>query len=214
MSLEIGQGFEKIYGRAFYGFGYSTDISAAPGKRTMSEAEEKTLNIPEGIVSVGEEAFSQCRNIDILSLPSTLENTGVHSFYLSGIPTKVLINRKTPPVMLPGENLSLTQCVFNPQMLTESKLVFPVGITPSDYFMNPNWNFSHYEESDFAGVNSIRIGKDDFTVEGMNVHTKDGSILELYDMNGRLIDSGCAVRPSTHGIYILKVQGSDFKIAL
>ena len=180
----------------------------------MSEAEEKTLNIPEGIVSVGEEAFSQCRNIDILSLPSTLENTGVHSFYLSGIPTKVLINRKTPPVMLPGENLSLTQCVFNPQMLTESKLVFPVGTTPSDYFMNPNWNFSHYEESDLAGVNSIRIGKDDFTVEGMNVHTKEGSILELYDMNGRLIDSGCAVRLSTHGIYILKVQGSDFKIAL
>lgn len=96
-----------------------------------------TLTIPEGVKVLQPETFEECRLISEINLPSTLEEMGDLSLYLYQAEwlwrlSKVRMNRKTPPVMLPGseryafgydaplERVSLANCILYVPMGTKS----------------------------------------------------------------------------------------------
>lgn len=208
-SLKIGRGFEKIGDGAFMECGLWAAM-----EQSRSADDENELNIPEGVISVGEQAFWAAGNIGVLSLPSTLEAVGVYAFYLSDAPRQVRINRRTPPAMLPQKDTSLTPCVFNPKMLTTSTLIFPAGTDPASFFSDANWNFAHYEEGEFTAIRDTESDGLQLVINGLSVTSPDGKTMSLYDMNGRLISSGIKVEASTGGIYLLATGGKVYKIVL
>lgn len=211
-SLRIGKGFEKIGDGAFMECGLWAAMEQSQG--ADDNPGENELNIPEGVTSVGEQAFWAAGSIGVLSLPSTLDAVGVHAFYLSDIPRQVRINRLTPPAMLPQKDASLAPCVFNPKMLTASTLIFPAGTDPASFFSDANWNFSHYEEGEFAAIREAEAEGLQLVINGLCVTSMDGKTLYLYDTKGLLVSSGVEVEASTSGIYLLVTAGKVYKIVL
>ena len=49
----------------------------------------KSVTIPEGIVSIGDKAFSFCTSLSRIRLPETLESIGDDAFYYTQIPDSV-----------------------------------------------------------------------------------------------------------------------------
>ena len=51
------------------------------GKYAFCEANIKSINLPEGLESIGEAAFKECGNLELAELPSTLKHLGNWAFY-------------------------------------------------------------------------------------------------------------------------------------
>ena len=51
------------------------------GKNAFYRKNIKSINLPEGLESIGEAAFMGCSNLDLSELPSTLKHLGSWAFY-------------------------------------------------------------------------------------------------------------------------------------
>ncbi|MBQ6570016.1 MAG: leucine-rich repeat domain-containing protein, partial [Clostridia bacterium] len=58
------------------------------GKYAFFQSDLKTINIPEGVTSIADDAFNQARLTGELRLPSTLASVGTRAFYMTRL-TKV-----------------------------------------------------------------------------------------------------------------------------
>jgi hypothetical protein len=67
----------EILGKPVVGIGFRAFVEGGwvPEKLRITE-----VYIPEGVVSIGDEAFRECTELKIVSLPSSLTHIGAHAF--------------------------------------------------------------------------------------------------------------------------------------
>lgn len=95
-SIVIGDKVTKIVDWQFLGMDGRNDRGVLrPG--TGSGLKMESVHIPEGVVSIGENAFSYCK-LNSLVIPSTVRHIGKEAFYYSGI--KHLYFKSTVPPKL------------------------------------------------------------------------------------------------------------------
>lgn len=193
--------------------------------------------IPNTVTSIGEGAFCNCYGLTSeIKIPHNVEFIGKKAFWLCTSITEVTIegaktsfdsnvfdgcsNIKTvnvlstqPPV---GKDDTFATNTYNDATLNVPK-------TAKDAYSKPAcWrNFRHVEEKDFGGV-------DDVTADdgGICVNVRDRQVevsgadaseeVRVYDMSGMEIYRGTdrTIMLPTKGVYIVKVAGSTFKVAL
>lgn len=78
--------------------------------------------------------------------------------------------------------------------------------------------FKNIQEKDFGGVNSVKDDAVSITVNGGSIEI-DGAgnaSVEVYNLSGQLVYSGTetTVGGLARGIYIVRVSGRTFKVAL
>ena len=69
----------------------------------------RSITVPEGATSIGNNAFYNCQYLNSVVLPSTISNIGVAAFAGTTLLTGVTINATTPPSLATpsGANASL-----------------------------------------------------------------------------------------------------------
>lgn len=61
-------------------FVFGADVEAVPNKICIGMDIMRNVILPEGVISIGDYAFSYCQNLESLSLPSTLLSIGKEAF--------------------------------------------------------------------------------------------------------------------------------------
>lgn len=203
--INIGRGFDGIHARAFLLAGASVD---EPGCRM-------DISVPEGVRKIGQEAFSGCRNVKVLSLPTTLDEVGAGAFIFGdNALTEVAVARATPPSATedsPAEAYRL----FTDEALGSAALVIPEGVEASAYTANPAWNFSHVGHKVFEGVDDVLSDDGGLVVDGRTITSSDGSaVLELFSADGRAVARGTTVTAPSGGMYFVRAGSRAIKIAV
>ncbi len=78
--------------------------------------------------------------------------------------------------------------------------------------------FKNIQEKDFGGVDGVEDDDVSVTAKGGNIEIggADNTQVEVYNLSGQLVYSGTdtTVGGLAHGIYIVRVAGQTFKVAL
>lgn len=106
--LVIPEGVQDIPEKAFYSNEFSSVVFPS-SLRTIGEAAfagsnglSGKIEFPEGLVGIGQIAFSHCTNIQKIILPSTLQSLGISSFSGCYSVSKIVSNSVEPPTVLSG----------------------------------------------------------------------------------------------------------------
>lgn len=106
--LVIPEGVQDIPEKAFYSNEFSSVVFPS-SLRTIGEAAfagsnglSGKIEFPEGLVGIGQTAFSHCTNIQKIILPSTLQSLGISSFSGCYSVSKIVSNSVEPPTVLSG----------------------------------------------------------------------------------------------------------------
>ncbi len=94
----------------------------------------------------------------------------------------------------------------------------PVGSLEA-YKSADGWKrFKNIQEKDFGGVDGVEDDDVSVTAKGGNIEIggADNTQVEVYNLSGQLVYSGTdtTVGGLAHGIYIVRVAGQTFKVAL
>ena len=116
-----------------------------------------------------------------------------------------------PPVLKNAE-------AFEKGVLENAILYVPFN-SSSAYSNSYGWReFKNIQEKDFGGVNRVKDDAVSITVNGGSIEI-DGAgnaSVEVYNLSGQLVYSGTetTVGGLARGIYIVRVAGQTFKVAL
>lgn len=189
-SISFGNGVEDIGDDSFNATGFIT------------------LDIPDNVKRIGIGTFGNCHQLKSLTLGRGLETIEDGAFESCEDLEEIRCKSLIPPKAYLRSFKSYLITLFVP---TEAK---------RDYESTAPWfNFVDIRGWDFGGVNSIEKGtvnafvsNNTVVVNGANV----GDLLEVYDVAGRLVYSGTdtTISVPTKGIYIVRVAGQTFKVAL
>ena len=89
--------YNTIYGQRYEAYTYTDDLPSnvtlvkkigdisvvSINKRCFYRSEIQTVNIPEGVVWICEEAFAKCEQLETISLPNTIKSLNYSCFYKS-----------------------------------------------------------------------------------------------------------------------------------
>ena len=146
------------------------------------------VTIGNSVTSIGESAFRSCSNI--------------RSIYCQ--PT-------TPPSAYSD---------FSDNVLIYATLYVPIGRKSVYEAVDPWRNFWNIEEMEFNGIEDIVADGNELSVTAQDGEIvvngiKDVSI-DVYNLNGQLVYTGndTTIAVADKGLYIVKVSGKTFKIAL
>jgi len=208
-SIQIGKGFRAIGSHAFKGAGSETESSVM-----------MDIIIPEGVEEIGNNAFSSARNVGRISLPSTLSRLGANSFnfFNTKAPTEVQINRTTPPAELDIDDVSTIETpvsqIFDVLTLLDTTLTIPLDAQPESFTKFSPWNFQHVVKKNLGSIAQVTADPCDLNVNGLTLTSANGAVIELFGIDGKLIDKGVSVTASGHGLHIVKVGNTVKKIIL
>lgn len=212
-SITIPDGVKKISVSAFEDCSGLTSISFGNGVEDIGDDSFNatgfiTLDIPDNVKRIGISTFGNCHQLKSLTLGRGLETIEDGAFESCEDLEEIRCKSLIPPKAYLRSFESYLITLFVP---TEAK---------RDYESTAPWfNFVDIRGWDFGGVNSIEKGtvnafvsNNTVVVNGANV----GDLLEVYDVAGRLVYSGTdtTISVPTKGIYIVRVAGQTFKVAL
>lgn len=195
------------------------------------------VKFPKSLISIGGAAFSGCTGLKSeLTIPKNVESVGMSAFRgCTGLKTVTIESSET---LL--ETYAFSDCT-NIKTVNVFSILPPIGtddtfalITYRDATLNvPKtakdaytrqtcWrNFRHVEEKDFGGVDDVTADEG-----GICVNVRDRQVevsgadasedVKVYDMSGLEIYCGTerTIALPTKGVYIIKVAGRTFKVAL
>lgn len=196
-SINLPDGIENIGFGAFAGSGL------------------KSVKWPESMTEMSSDMFNGCTNLSSVTLGSKLNEISDGAF--EGCPNIVEVNslNPTPPEFYIG---TYGFSGFEDEVYGNAVLRVPVGSRPA-YFKADCWiNFDNIVETDFGGVDDVAADGVSVTVSGGNIivgGAGDGAAVDVYNIAGQRVYSG-AVKPVAldRGLYIVRVAGSTFKVAL
>ena len=196
-----------------------------------------TVKFPKSLISIGGSAFLGCTGLQSeLRIPRNIESVGNGAFFgCTGITTVTI---ESSEALL--ETYAFSDCT-NIKTVNVFSTLPPIGtddtfalITYRDATLNvPKtakdaytrqtcWrNFRHVEEKDFGGVDDVTADEG-----GICVNVRDGQVevsgadaseeIRVYDMSGMEIYRGTdrTIALPAKGVYIVKVAGRTFKVAL
>ena len=138
----------------------SNPLSIAKHIYSDEDTEIKKLVIPEGVTSIGNNAFSGCDSLNTVFLPYSLMSIGEYTFYGCNNLTFVMALNPTP--------VAITEYVFTNR--ANAKLYVIVG-SKSAYQAADYWKeFKEIIEIDVTGIDQITNNKKNnstiFTLDG------------------------------------------------
>ena len=195
-----------------------------------------SVTIPNSVTAIGRYAFYVCKELASVSIPQKVESVGESAFENCTGLTAVTIEGSE--VLLAAEtfvgctNIKTvnTLSTLPPigadntfELITYRDATLNVPKTAKDAYSKPAcWrNFRHVEEKDFGGVDDVTADEG-----GICVNVRDGLVevsgadaseeIRIYDMSGIEIYRGTdrTITLPTKGVYIVKVAGRTFKVAL
>lgn len=181
----------------------------------------ETVEIPNSVIAIGgiEGSFNDCTNLKHISLGSSVRYIAEGCFIgCNNLKTIDVLNTEPPHQ---GDILG-GQAVFQGITYLEATLNIPKG-TLEAYKASELWgkfkNINEVFEPE-AGVAELMANKnivvltsdDDIIIKGAN----DTASIEVYNVSGQLVYKGTETTISvpTKGIYIVRVAGQTFKVAL
>lgn len=194
-SINLPDGIENIGFGAFAGSGL------------------KSVKWPESMTEMNSDMFNGCTNLSSVTLGSKLNEISYGAF--EGCPNIVEVNSLNPT---PPEFWTYGFSGFEDEVYGNAVLRVPVGSRPA-YFKADCWiNFDNIVETDFGGVDDVAADGVSVTVSGGNIivgGAGDGAAVDVYNIAGQRVYSG-AVKPVAldKGLYIVRVAGRTFKVAL
>ena len=215
-SITIGNSVTSIGEGAFSGCDGLTSVTipnsvTSIGANAFSGCVGLTsVTIPNSVTSIGDYAFRYCSSLTSVTIPNSVKTIGDYAFACSNIRT-IYCQSTTPPTYNNG---------FYDDVLMYSTLYVPTGCKSAYEAVDPWRNFWNIEEMEFNGIEDIVADGDEINVIAQNgeivVNGIENAMVEVYNIGGQLVYSGnsTAIAVANKGIYIVKVSGKTFKIAL
>lgn len=195
----------------------SMGISAFAGCSNLS-----SIRLSENLKTIGDGAFMPCGRLKSISLPKSVTSVGVSAFGGCTSLEAIYSYNPVPPKLELGldYNGNWESYAFDDDTYNNAFLIVPTG-SATLYAGTEGWrNFKNIEEGlPNAGIESV-------DTSDINVLTRNSSIvvsgldekvtIEVYSVSGQLVYKGTETTISvpTKGIYIVRVAGQTFKVAL
>ena len=171
---------------------------------------EQSFDIPSTVTTVAAEAFSDSYIFYSVTIPASVTTIGDNAFSGCNGLKEITSVSQTPP--------AISETTFDYRHYNSAELIIPVGATV-DYLMADNWyNFINIKEMELSGVDevaeacvSVAAVDGEIVVSGV-----EDSVVDVYSIGGQLLYSGMGttVGGLANGIYIVRVAGQTFKVAL
>ena len=168
----------------------------------------KNVTMGDGVTTIGNWAFSGCSALDYFEFGSGLQSIGKEAFSDCTACTKLISHAATPPVcgIQALDDINKWTCTL--YVPTESIDMYKAADQWKEFFFIKETGISDIQ-SDEVEVN-VADGK--VNISGV----ADGTLVEIYDMNGRCI---CRTKDNIItglpcGIYIIKAGKTQKKVAL
>ena len=199
----------------------------------------QSIDIPDTVRLIEEMAFAYCGYLEEVDLPTNIDSIEDGLFGYTGltsitVPNKVdrigggafsncyylmeiNVENAEPPV-IEGSNISGMPGCFYEVNKDDCVLNVPVGSLEA-YKSAEEWKwFKNIQEKDFGGVDGVENDSVSVTAKGGSIEIggADNARVEVYNLSGQLVHSGTetTVGGLARGIYIVRVAGQTFKIAL
>lgn len=147
------------------------------GEFAFDQVKMSTIDFPETLESIGQDAFQSCNKLTTIVLPSSLKSMGDRAFALCGSLTGIWCKAPVPPVCVPAQGYESDGTPFasvNPA----TPVYIPLG-TKQQYMTTSGWDYmtNFIETNDFpsSDIDSVAI----------DVKEEDGN---YYDLLGRKVD--------------------------
>ena len=172
-----------------------------------------SLSIPNSVITIESSAFFNCIGLEAVVIGRNVTTIGYEAFYSyeSNI-TRVDILALTPP------DYEDIYGMFNNTVYNDAVLSVPTGSLEA-YRAADGWKwFKNIQEKDFGGVDGVEDDAVSIAVNGGSIEIAgaDNARVEVYNLSGQLVYSGTetTVGGLSCGIYIVRVAGQIFKVAL
>ena len=216
LSVTLPENVTEIGGSAFYGCTGLLSMTLPESVATIGESafygcsSLSVLSLGESLETIGESAFYNCSALTDLHLSQAVNSVGNRAFYGCLSLRTVRVDNPEPPVAYAN--------TFSADTYLNATLSVPSG-SQEAYNMAECWyNFRNKEEFPFGSVEAV--GDDALNVyfDGSELIVDgagDDAVVDVYNIAGQRVYSG-AVKPVAlgKGLYIVRVAGRTFKVAL
>jgi len=240
--LEIPNGVTVIKSYAFYGCSCLTSLTLPSSVTTIGSGAFygcfglTSLEIPNSVTTIGGSAFYKCSGLTSIRIPDSVVEIGDHAFRQCRLEA-VVIGRNVTTIGMGAFLLNPVRRVdiyaINPPAVDTSNIFMPLfsdGIYETAVLSVPTgsleayrtadvWKeFKNIQEKDFGGVDGVENDAVSVTAKGESIEISGAgnAPVEVYNLSGQLVYSGTdtTVGGLAHGIYIVRVAGQTFKVAL
>lgn len=169
------------------------------------------LTIPDGITEIKAYAFTGCDGLASVTIGNSVTTIGSYAFYAE------YSDLKRIDVLAPVPPSVASDDVFYHSCYSEAELNVPTGSLEA-YRTADVWKkFKNIQEKDFGGVDGVEDDAVSVTAKGGSIEIAgaDNAPVEIYNLSGQLVHSGTETTVGlARGIYIVRVAGQTFKVAL
>ena len=206
LSVTLPENVTEIGGSAFYGCTGLLSMTLPESVATIGESafygcsSLSVLSLGESLETIGESAFYNCSALTDLHLSQAVNSVGNRAFYGCLSLRTVRVDNPEPPVAYAN--------TFSADTYLNATLSVPSG-SQEAYNMAECWyNFRNKEDDDALNV---YFDGSELIVDGAG----DDAVVEVYNIAGQRVYSGTATSIALdRGLYIVRVAGSTFKVAL
>ena len=169
------------------------------------------VTIGNSVTSIGANAFFGCSGLTSVEIPNSVTSIGSGAFKSCSNIRSIYCQSTTPPTYNNG---------FDDDVLMYSTLYVPTGCKSAYEAVDPWRNFWNIEEMEFNGIEDIIADSNEISVMAQDgeivVNGIENAMVEVCNIGGQLVYSGddTTISVADKGIYIVKVSGKTFKIAL
>ncbi len=216
LSVNLPENITEIGESAFYGCTGLVSMSVPANVTSIGDnafydcSGMAMLSLGESLESIGESAFYNCSVLTDLHLPQTVKNVGNKAFYNCLSLMTVKVDNPEPPVAYAN--------TFSVDTYLNASLSVPEGSVDA-YNMAECW-YNFRNKSEFPSGSVGAIGEDTLKVyfKGANLVVEgagEDAMVEVYNIAGLRVYCGNAASVALdNGIYIVRVAGHTFKVAL
>ena len=203
-------------------------LLACPGSKSF-------IDIPSSVTTIGEDAFGECSALTSVEMPA-VTTIGVGAFDGCSALTSVDIPASVTMIGNYAFNncdaLTAVYChwdeplecepKFEDEIFMNATLYVPTGTVDAYRSVSPWDKFINIEEKDYSGIAdtpqsevTVKVIDGAITVEGGD-GTASAPVVEVYSAGGLCIYRGTdsSIGGLTHGVYVVKVDGTVQKVAL
>ena len=204
------------------GFGFCDnleEVNLGTGLKVLGEFafegcdKLKAITIPDKMETIERYCVRDCSALEKVVLGNSLKTIEHGAF--EGCPNIAEVTSKNP---VPPAIEMIDSRPFDSVVYEEAVLRVPIGSVDA-YREAPEWEkFVNIEETELGGVEGVASDAVSVTAKGGSIEITgaDNAPVEIYNLSGQLVYSGTetTVGGLARGIYIVRIAGQTFKVAL
>ena len=181
------------------------------GQNAFNTTAISEIEIPNSVTKIGSSAFEGCTLLSNITFGEKLRTVDIRAFYNLKKIANIDVLATTPPTL----SGTVTYPAFTETVLANCNVIVPAGCEEA-YKAADVWkDFKNLESSGVEQVEAKNIGVQAIS-GGLAVLGADNAMVEVYNMSGMLIYKGSEsiVMLPAKGVYLVRVEGKTFKIAI